>query len=149
MALLAAEEARADWVLAGAYTLPLQLNVSEFCGILWLPVVDTWVITRQKLDKKRLTDQNSLNRAERWTSVSPWVLALMLPKMVIAELKSGSRHCGRGLHSSTIRLNVSAFCGTGGAFRGCLGGIYEVLGDMQGCLGCLGCSLCQKRLTLS
>jgi len=27
-----------------------------------------------------------------------------------------------GLHSSTFRLNVSAFCGTGGAFRGCLGG---------------------------
>ena len=26
---------------------------------------------------------------------------------------------GRGLHSSTFRLNVSAFCGIGGAFRGC------------------------------
>ena len=24
---------------------------------------------------------------------------------------------GRGLHSSTFRLNVSAFCGIGGAFR--------------------------------
>jgi len=35
-----------------------------------------------------------------------WVLALMLPKIVIAELKSG-----RGLHSSTFRLNVSTFCG--------------------------------------
>jgi hypothetical protein len=28
---------------------------------------------------------------------------------------------GRGLHSSTFRLNLSATCGTGGAFRGCLG----------------------------
>ena len=28
----------------------------------------------------------------------------------------------RGLHSSTFRLSVSAFCGIGGAFRGCLGG---------------------------
>jgi hypothetical protein len=26
---------------------------------------------------------------------------------------------GRGLHSSTFRLNVSAFCGIGGAFSGC------------------------------
>jgi len=30
---------------------------------------------------------------------------------------------GRGLHSSTFRLNVSAFCGIGGAFRGCVGGV--------------------------
>ena len=32
---------------------------------------------------------------------------------------------GRGLHSSTFRLNLSAFCGRGvhyGSFRGCLGG---------------------------
>ena len=29
----------------------------------------------------------------------------------------------RGLHSSTFRLNVSAFDGIGGAFRGCLGGV--------------------------
>jgi len=28
---------------------------------------------------------------------------------------------GRGLHSSTFRLNVSTLCGIGGAFRGCLG----------------------------
>jgi len=30
---------------------------------------------------------------------------------------------GRGLHSSTSRLNVSAHCGTGGANRGCVGGV--------------------------
>jgi hypothetical protein len=29
---------------------------------------------------------------------------------------------GRGLHWSTFRLNVSAFCGMGGALRGDLGG---------------------------
>ena len=29
----------------------------------------------------------------------------------------------RGLHSSTSRLNLSAFVGIGGAFRGCLGGV--------------------------
>jgi hypothetical protein len=33
---------------------------------------------------------------------------------------------GRGLHSSTFRLNVSTFCGIGGAFEGCLGGIQVV-----------------------
>jgi TPR repeat protein len=26
---------------------------------------------------------------------------------------------GRGLHSSTFRLNISAFCGIGGALRDC------------------------------
>ena len=31
--------------------------------------------------------------------------------------------CGRGLHSSTFRLNLSAFCGIGGTFRDCLGGV--------------------------
>jgi len=39
---------------------------------------------------------------------------------------------GRGLHSSTFRLNVTAFCGRGvtfsGLFRGCLGGV-------RGCKG--------------
>ena len=29
----------------------------------------------------------------------------------------------RGLHSSTFRLNVSSFCGMGGAIRGCLGSV--------------------------
>jgi len=53
---------------------------------------------------------------------------------------------GRGSHSSTFRLNVSAFCGTGGAVGGCLGGVLEVLRVMRGCLECI---LCQKRLRLS
>jgi len=30
---------------------------------------------------------------------------------------------GRGLNSSTFGLNVSASCGIGGAFRGCLGDV--------------------------
>ena len=33
------------------------------------------------------------------------------------------RAAGRGLHSSTVRLSVSAFCELGGAFRGFLGGV--------------------------
>ena len=45
---------------------------------------------------------------------------------------------GRGLHSSTFRLNVSAFCGIGGAFRGgCLGGVQEVSSAIWGCKGCI------------
>ena len=28
---------------------------------------------------------------------------------------------GKGLHSSTLQLNLSAFCGIGGARRGCPG----------------------------
>jgi hypothetical protein len=30
---------------------------------------------------------------------------------------------GRALHSSTLQLNLSAFCVTGGAVRGCFGGV--------------------------
>jgi len=35
---------------------------------------------------------------------------------------------GRGLRSFTFRLNLSAFCGIGGALRGCLGGVWGCLG---------------------
>jgi hypothetical protein len=51
----------------------------------------------------------------------------------------GRGHAGEGLHSFTSDLNLSAFCGIGGAFRGCFGGVK----------GCLGCVMCQKRLRLS
>jgi hypothetical protein len=46
------------------------------------------------------------------------------PPLVICGLvfMSGAA-CGRGLHSSTLQLNVSAFCVTGGASRGCFGGV--------------------------
>jgi len=53
---------------------------------------------------------------------------------------------GRGLHSSTFRLNVSAFCGIGGALRGYSRGVYEVVGGKRGCLRRI---LCKKRLRLS
>ena len=52
---------------------------------------------------------------------------------------------GRGLHSSTFRLNVSAFCGIGGASTGSSGGVQEVL---EGISGCPWCILHQKRLKL-
>ena len=39
----------------------------------------------------------------------------------------------RGLLSSTFRLSVSAFCGAGGAFRGCLGGVQGVLRGLRAC----------------
>ena len=42
---------------------------------------------------------------------------------------------GRGLHSFTFQLNVSAFCGIGGAFRGSFRGCSGVLGGMRGCAG--------------
>jgi len=68
------------------------------------------------------------------TSVSPW------PAVFSAAV------AGRGLHSSSFRLNVSGFFGIGVEFKGYLEGVDGVLG---GITGCLGCSLCQKRLRLS
>jgi hypothetical protein len=56
--------------------------------------------------------------------------------------REGGIH-GRGLHSSTFRLNVSAFCGLGATFTGYSGGVYEVPGGVE------GVCLCQKRLKLS
>jgi hypothetical protein len=56
---------------------------------------------------------------------------------------------GRGSHSSTSQLNLSAFCGIGvhlvvvyGVFRRCQG----VLRSIRGCSGCI---MCQKRHRLS
>ena len=46
------------------------------------------------------------------------------PQLLRAQPQAdGDRARGRRLHSSTFRLNVSAFDGIGGAFRGCLGGV--------------------------
>jgi len=61
---------------------------------------------------------------------------------------------GRGLHSSTFQLNVSAFCGIGVAWRVCLGVIMRVIfrrcrGDVGGSWGCTGCISCQIRLRFS
>jgi hypothetical protein len=53
---------------------------------------------------------------------------------------------GRGSHSSTFRLNLSAFCGKGGALGGCLGGVQGVSGVIRAWLGCV---LCPKWLRLS
>jgi hypothetical protein len=44
---------------------------------------------------------------------------------------------GRGLHSSTIRLNVSPFCGKGCAFLCCAAGLQEVSGAYRWCIGCI------------
>ena len=53
---------------------------------------------------------------------------------------------GRGLHSSTFRLNVSASCGLGVATKGYQGVVQGVLWAIMGCLGCI---LCQKRIRWS
>jgi hypothetical protein len=42
------------------------------------------------------------------------------------------RTTGRGLHSSTFRLIVSAFCEIGVAFGGCLGGVWKMLPEIGG-----------------
>jgi hypothetical protein len=68
--------------------------------------------------------------AELLKTVSGLAEGKFYPVMVSLELLL--EFVGRGLHPSTFRLNVSAFCGTRGAFRCCLRFI-----------------LCHKRLKLS
>ena len=53
---------------------------------------------------------------------------------------------GRGLHSSTFQLNLSALYGIGGARRGCVARVKGVSGGVEGVLGGF---LCQTRLKLS
>ena len=52
----------------------------------------------------------------------------------------------RGLHSSTLQLNLSAFCVTGDAVRGCFGAVLGVVGGIAVFRVCF---FCQKRLKLS
>ena len=59
----------------GLHSSISQLNVSVFEGMLWVLSVDWWVITRHKLDTKRVTNQNGSCRAGKWTGVSPWAEA--------------------------------------------------------------------------
>jgi hypothetical protein len=64
-------------------------------------------------------------------------------------LRFGDNKAGACLHSSTFRLNLSAFCGIGVP----VGVVEEVFRRCQGVLrsirGCSGCVLCQKQLRLS
>jgi adenine phosphoribosyltransferase len=65
----------------------------------------------------------------------PIALALKLPFVMIrkaGKLPGVLVSSGRGLHSFTLRHNVSAFCGIGGAFRGCLGGVWRCQGVLTG-----------------
>jgi len=62
--------------------------------------------------------------------VSPWQAGVTL-----------KRNGGRGSHSSTFRLDVSAFCGIGCTCRGYLGVLQAMLVHIAGCLGCnKGCN---------
>jgi len=38
-----------------------------------------------------------------------------------------------------FQLNVIASRGIGGAFRGCLGDVLDVLGGVKECVGCIVC----------
>jgi len=71
--------------------------------------------------------------------VSPWFPDKSL-KLIVSCLS------GRGLHSFTSQLNLSSFCGMGGARRGCVARVRGVLGSVQGVEGVF---VCQTRLKLS
>jgi len=51
----------------------------------------------------------------------------------VAELRGKA---GRGSHSSTLQLNLSAFRVTGGAVRGCFGGVLGVVEGIRGVFVC-------------
>ena len=54
------------------------------------------------------------------------------PRVFTDSAGAASSAGGRGLHSSTFQLNVSALRGIGGAFKGCSGGVRGVRGCFLG-----------------
>ena len=42
----------------GLHSSTSRLNASNLCGLRWVPSLDRQVMTRHKLNTKRLTDQN-------------------------------------------------------------------------------------------
>jgi hypothetical protein len=74
------------------------------------------------------------------TSVSPCAVARALAQLMMpttseeAAAINEARHAltGRGLHSSTSWLKVSALCGTGGAYKDCLRCVCGVSWGIRG-----------------
>ena len=50
-------------------------------------------------------------------------LTVRVAQRVGAHVRQANGPLARGLRTSTFRLNASAFCEIGGAFRGCSGGV--------------------------
>jgi hypothetical protein len=50
--------------------------------------------------------------------------------------RAGAWTWGRGLHSFTSQLDLSACYGTRGARRGCVARVKGVFGGVRGCVGC-------------
>jgi hypothetical protein len=78
-------------------------------------------------DTSRIVFQPVTQLREMEAKLIPWGQAS-------ADLKIMNQVAGRGLHSSTFRLNVSTFCVIGGASRGCLGVVWGVFRRCQGIL---------------
>jgi len=68
---------------------------------------------RRRFNVGRLVGLNNSPTSGGLSGSSPRICARILLRMPSA----------RGLHSSTFRLNVSAFCVIGGGIWGCLGGV--------------------------
>jgi hypothetical protein len=51
------------------------------------------------------------------------VTAMGEMELAAVEIQNLYELIGRGLHSSSFRVNVSALCGSGGAFRGSFGAV--------------------------
>jgi len=53
-------------------------------------------------------------------------LGMELTLRIATELHLKRLVVGRGLHSFTVQLNLSAVCGIGAEYRGCSGGVQGV-----------------------
>jgi len=67
----------------------------------------------------------------KWSSTGTLCAVKVSNRFLMMSMLSSERPLVRGLHSSTVQLNFSAFCVTGGAIRGCSGGVLGVAGGFR------------------
>ena len=66
------------------------------------------------------------------TSVSLWLEVMEKDKALPMKARANNASRGRGSHSLTSQLNLSAFHGIGGARRGCVAHVKGVLWGVKG-----------------
>ena len=102
----------------GLHSFTSQLNVSAFYGIggAWGGFV-ACVKGVFRVVRVFCVCQARLKLSSKVNECKP----LPTARKRLRSCPSGTGPMCRGSHSSTFRLNLSAFCGIGGTFRGCLG----------------------------
>jgi hypothetical protein len=92
-------------------------------------------LNSRRVEFKHTFERGGLDVKKETLNARPWYEELREVTRWGAAVTVQAWVRGRGLHSSTFQLNVSAFCGIGCAFRGCVRGVQGVSMRCSGVLG--------------